>query len=72
MTNKKCPKCGSNSFALESKVTAYLLYEVTNGHVKSNGIDADAGDSLSDTCICDNCGYRWHPKKLNDDFVIDE
>ena len=71
MTSKKCPKCGSRSFAVQTKVYAYLLFMVIDGRVEANGVDTDAVDELSNTCICDECGHRWHPKQLNHDFEID-
>lgn len=72
MTSKTCPKCGSRNFRVETKVYAYLLYTVIDGYVEPNGIDADGGGELSNLCICDECGHKWHPKVLNKDFVIDD
>lgn len=69
MIVKKCPKCGSTSFALESKVTAYLLYIVEDGVMIPNGIDMDAGGVLSTRCTCYECGHKWVPRKC--DFSID-
>lgn len=70
MTDKKCPKCGSKDFSIECKVTAYLLYTVIDGIVEANGCDMDAGDELSNTCICSNCKHIWHPRKFN--YTIDK
>ena len=69
MTDKKCPKCGSRNFGITAKVTAYMLYTVIDGHVYPNGADYDDSDTLSETCICDQCGHRWHPK--NHEYTID-
>ena len=49
-----------------------MCYIVTGGCVEANGIDADAGTILANTCTCDECGHVWHPRNLNDDFVVDK
>lgn len=69
MIEKRCPKCGSANFALELKVTGYLLYIVENGKVIPNGCDMDAGSVLSTRCYCDDCGHAWSPRQCN--FIVD-
>lgn len=70
MTNKKCPKCGSGNFqVVDYQIRAYM-YEVEDGYVTADGVDEDS-DHVRTNCVCRECGHVWHPRRLNDDFVID-
>lgn len=71
MTNKKCPKCGSKSFQVTDYFVTGYIYEVEDGYVTAEGQD-DGGIHVCTTCVCRECGHQWHPKKFNDDFVIDQ
>ena len=39
MTDKKCPKCGSNNFQIVDYFVTGYIYEVENGVVNGNGAD---------------------------------
>lgn len=70
MTNKKCPKCGSQNFRIEEECTTTLIYEVYEGTVEAQGECNDASEHVKTTCICDECSHRWHPRKF--DFIVDK
>lgn len=70
-TTKVCPKCGSNSFTVFDRSVRCYVYIVTNGYVEADG-DTDYSEHVKTTCVCDECGHKWHPRRLNDNFIIDE
>jgi len=70
MTEKKCPKCGSQNFQVVDYYVTGYIYEVANGIVTAEGTD-DGGDHVRTNCVCRNCGHNWHPKNLDKNFAID-
>ena len=70
MTNKKCPRCKSKKFQLVDYYITGYIYEVEDGVVTGEGQD-DGGDHVKTVCLCRNCGHHWHPRNLDNDFVID-
>lgn len=72
MTTKVCPKCGSASYQMFDMSVMCINYIITDGFVESNG-RTDDGDHISTECVCDECGYTWHPRKLTaENFSIDK
>ncbi len=69
MTDKKCPRCGSQNFSISDYWVTCYLYEVENGTVNAEGSDGDTGKHIKTECICKECNHRWHPH--NFDFSID-
>lgn len=69
MTNKKCPKCGSQEFSFTIEGRATLFYIVENGRVIANGGEG-VDDVMSITCSCHICNHVWHPRKFQ--YEIDE
>ena len=69
MTDKKCPQCGSRNFQICDEYVQELLYEVEDGIVEAMGA-GDGGKHIRTTCVCRNCSYNWHPRKLI--YTIDE
>lgn len=70
-TSKRCPKCGSRSFQVVDHYITGYIYEVVDGHVIGDGAD-DGGAHIKTDCYCRQCGHRWHPRNLDEDFRIDE
>lgn len=71
-TNKKCPKCGSKNFQVVAYSIVGYIYEVEDGRVIADGQDDGDSKDVRVNCVCRECEHQWHPKRLNDDFVIDE
>lgn len=69
MTSKQCPKCRSRNFQIYDEWVQGLLYEVTDGFVEANGA-GDGGEHIRTSCTCRECGYHWHPRKL--EYTIDK
>ena len=70
MTEKKCPKCGSQNFQVVDYYVTGYIYEVANGIVTAEGTD-DGGNHVRTNCVCRKCGHIWHPKNLDKNFAID-
>ena len=70
MTKKECPKCKSKCFQLVDYYVTGYIYEIVNGVVTAEGTD-DGGNHVKSTCLCRNCGYIWHPRNLDNNFIID-
>lgn len=70
MTNKQCPQCKSRNFQVVDYYVTGYIYVVEGGIITAEGVD-DGGDHVKTECFCKKCGYSWHPRKFDNDFVID-
>lgn len=70
MTNKQCPRCKSRYFQVVDYYITGYFFTVEAGYITADGVD-DGGAHVKTICHCSKCGYSWHPRQLDNDFVID-
>lgn len=58
ITNRKCPKCGCNSFMVNETFVETQSFTVLNGIVDFDGKD-DLGNITKIVAECQNCGHVW-------------
>lgn len=69
VTNRRCPKCGSNTYQIDDWYETAYIYQVENGVITPDGMDNDVCDHIRTVCSCSECGYRWHPKNFNESII---
>lgn len=66
-----CPKCGCGCFHIYDSYVATYMYFVHDETrmVEPMGMLDGVAEHVRTECVCNNCGYSWHPRKL--DYTID-